>query len=294
MGFWKVVLLWFLSSLLLISVFTLGILWSLHIFLYPQVYEKALNDSGAYALINTSVGPLENFIDMPSGGTTQLVNNLLGNALSYARGESGSPNITVGVNITDLDFFLAAESMFKSSCSPGENPFSGGIQPSCGLSNISADYINLELESAGLLSGTNQINILALAGINSTIITGIRSYVMDYEYALYGFFALTLILIISIFFLSDSRTRWSGVYLILGGGAVFLSGYITSKVISSGLNSGTVQIVARDLMGSLLSRMGEYAFVAAGLGIVFIIFSFVLKKEKSLAPAATAKPGIRK
>lgn len=272
MGFGKGILLYFLSSLLVLSLVLLGILWSLHSFLYPTIYEKILNDSGVYNTIENSVSqfPEIQFIEMPSGGIPSLVNELIGNALSYIRGETPTLNLTVGIDtqkVTD---------MVTSSI--------GSLPPGINITY----YIDQVLQQYNIpVVDGNRVDLASLAGINQSELEPVIKYVKDYQYALYGTFALSLLLVILIFFISDSRTRWSGIDFAASGLLLFIMAYFTFPMAISLLSQQLsfvpvpVQPIIKDIFGLLSSRIEQYSFAIAGIGVLGIVISLFLKKKET-------------
>ncbi len=275
-------LLVFVSVLLVLSLFSLGILWSFHIFIYPQVYEKALAESGAYNSINLTDVPGGSFIKIPNGGIPALVDGLLENTLSYLRGDSSTLNLTLEVDSGKLNkFFLDSASNFRI-CSPGENPFNAS-EPNCRPSDINAsDYLNQVLEKKNFtIPDGGKVNLADVFGLKNSDTAKIRNYVVNYQYLMYGIFFLVLIFSVLIFFISDSRTRWSGIDFFLSGVLVFLiSSLISSFAFNAVLKEiGFVQKIAGELIGVFLSRLKTYSFVVGGIGIIGFVLSFFIKKK---------------
>ncbi len=146
MGVGKNILLVFVSFLLVLSIIFLGIFWSLHTFLYPQIYEKALSESGAYNSLNLTDVVGGSFIKIPSTGVQGIVNTLLENTLSYMRGDSSNLNLTLEVDTQKLnDFFLKNVQDFRV-CNPGEEPFNG-TEPVCRPADVNVSkYLDQVLQ----------------------------------------------------------------------------------------------------------------------------------------------------
>ncbi len=285
MGVGKSILLTFLSILLVLSLFFLGIFWSLHIFIYPQVYENALSDSGAYAAINIPQIPGGSFIKIPEGGMPALVNSLIENTLSYLRGETPTLNLTLSVDTQKLnDFFLQSVNDLRV-CNPGENPFVNNI-PNCRPADVNtSEFLDQILQSRNFtITQGEKVNLANVFGLNQTDTSKIRQYVMDYEYILYGLLALVVIFSVLIFFISPSRTRWSGIDFFVSGILVFISGALLSPIIMNNIPNQIqfLEIISKDLSQAFLSRLQTYSFIAAGIGVLGFALSFFIKKKKGL------------
>ncbi len=282
MGVGKNILLVFVSFLLVLSIIFLGIFWSIHTFLYPQVYEKALADSGAYNSLNLTDVVGGSFIKIPSTGVQGIANTLLENTLSYMRGDSPTLNLTLEVDTQKLkDFFLKSAEEFRV-CNPGEEPFNGS-EPVCRPRDLNASkYLDqvLEKKNFTIIEG-EKVNLADVFGLKKTDTAKMRSYVMSYKYTLYGLLIFVLILLVLIFFITESRTRWSGVDLFLGGIIVFLGGTIVFPMIFSIIPNeiGFIQSISKELLDTLSSRIQTYSFVVMGVGVLGFVLSFFIKKK---------------
>jgi hypothetical protein len=283
MGVGKGLLISFVSVLLAASLVFLGVLWSVQAFLYPQVYEHALNESGAYAQINLSELPGGSFVKLPSGGVPVLVGNYLSNTLSYVRGDSPDLNLTIEVDTSNLTSFLIKSAENFPVCAQGEEPFNGNT-PVCRPAYVNvSDYVNLVMNKTNFSIPKNgQINLVKVFGINMSGMDEARNYAKGYQNYLYLTFALVIIFTAVIFFVSDSRTRWSGIDFVFSGVAVFIIGNVISTLPLGNLAGqlSFVNSVMEDLMASLSSRMFSYAYVTGGLGIIMFVLSFFIKKKK--------------
>lgn len=276
------ILISFLSVLLVVSLMALGILWSIQAFLYPQIYEHALNQSGAYPQINVSELPGGSFIVIPSGGVPELVNNYLSNTLSYLRGDSPELNLTLTVDNSKLEGFLIQSAEKFPICSPGEDPFSGNA-PVCRPSYVNvSDYVNLVMNKTNFsIPPSGQVNLVKVFGINMSGMQEARNYVESYQNYLYLAFALVIVFTLIIFFVSDTRTRWSGIDFVLSGISVLILGNALSALPLGGItgNLSFLNRVLSDLILSLSSRVQTYAYVIGGIGIVMFAVSFFIKKK---------------
>jgi len=282
MGAGKNVLLVFVSFLLVLSLIFLGIFWSLHTFLYPQVYEEAFSQSGAYNLVNLSQIDGGSFIKIPENGIEPIVNTLIENTLSYMRGGSEKFNLTLEVNKEKLnDFFLESVQKFRL-CGPGEEPFNG-IEPVCRPVELNVtNYLNQVLEKKNFtILQDEKVNLAEVFGINRTQTAKIRGYISSYSLALYGLAIFVLILSISIFFISESRTRWSGIDFALGGIIVFLGGTIVFPLIFSIIPNeiGFIQSISKEILSTLSGRIQTYSIVIFIVGIFAFVWSFFIKKR---------------
>ena len=284
MGAGKSILLVFLSILLTISVIFLGIFWGMHTFLYPQVYENALNNSGVYDSINLSeIQGGGSFIKLGPDGEKGLVNTLLENTLSYIRGDSKDLDLTVEVDTQKLrDFFLKNVDEI-GACGPGESSFQGN-QPVCRPADMnSSAYLDEVLEKRNFtIQEGEKVDLAEIFGINKTGTTQMRSYVMNYNEIYYGSLLLAIVLIVVVFFVSDSRTRWSGIDLIQGGIGVFVLGSVSSTLIASAIPPGVsfLQSISTDLANAFAGRLQTYSFVVTGIGIIGFVLSFFISKKK--------------
>jgi len=284
MGVGKSILLVFLSILLIISVIFLGIFWGMHTFLYPPVYENALSNSGVYDSIDLlKIQGGKNFIKLGPNGMKGLVNTLLENTLSYMRGDSKTLNLTVEVDTQKLrDFFLKNVDEVRI-CRSGESSFQGN-QPICRPSDMNASaYLDKILEKRNFtIQEGGRVNLAEIFGINKTDTSQMRSYVMKYNEFYYGLFIFSIVLIVVMFFVSDSRTRWSGVDLVLGGIGVFVIGSVTSNLIVSAIPQGIIflQSISTDLANAFIGRLQTYSFVVIGLGIIGFVLSFFISEKK--------------
>ena len=148
--------------------------------------------------------------------------------------------------------------------------------------NVS-DYVNLVMNKTNFSIPKNgQINLVKVFGINMSGMDEARNYAKGYQNYLYLTFALVIIFTAVIFFVSDSRTRWSGIDFVFSGVAVFIIGNVISTLPLGNLAGqlSFVNSVMEDLMASLSSRMFSYAYVTGGLGIIMFVLSFFIKKKK--------------
>jgi hypothetical protein len=284
MGFVKGLLLISLSSTLILLVFMFGILWSVNSFLYPQIYEKVLNDSGAYNMINVSQLPGGSFIKIPSGGVEALSNNLLESTLSYLRGDSMTLNLTLEIDNQKLNDFFLSQIEQLPTCTLGENPLSGN-DPVCIPPGVNASqYLDsfIKEKNFTIVQG-GSVNLADVLGLKDPEIANIKEYVMYYQYVLYGTFLLTVLISIRRFFVSDYRTLWSGISLIIGGSLVFLLGFLAFPFALSNIPSeiSFVQSVSKDLADYLYMRITNYTLAAVGVGFIGVILSpFIRRKKK--------------
>ena len=284
MGVWKNVLLIFISLFLVLSVFLLGIFWSLHTFIYPQIYEKALGDSGAYNLFNLSeIQGGGNFLKIGSGGIQPIVNRLLENTLSYLRGDTSELNWTIEVDKQKLNDFFVKSAEDVRICNSGESSFNG-TEPVCRPNDVNvSEYLNKVLDKKNFtLLEEGKVDLANFLEINKTRIEEVRIYVMNYNEIYYGLIALVVLLIGVMFFVSDSRTRWSGADLFLGGAGVFATSLIVSQLLLTSIPSeiGFLQKTSNELFGVFTGRLHTYSFVVTGMGIIGFVLSFFISKKK--------------
>jgi hypothetical protein len=294
MGVWKNVFLVFISIFLVVALIFLGVFSSLHAFLYPQIYEKVLSDNHAYDSINVSGLQGGSFIKIPANGISGIVNPLIENTLSYLRGDSPALNLTLQIDTQKLnDFFLQSVNEL-SPCKVGENPFNG-TEPVCRPAEInSSEFLAQVLRARNFtITPDEKVNLANLFGLKKSDTTKVRNYVMDYEYVLYGLFALVIALSFLMFFMSETRTRWSGIDFLVAGVAVFVLGYLFFPLVSSMIPNeiSFVSSVSKELADYLYSRIQIYSLIIAGIGIAGIVVSFFIKKKIS---GETAKPQNKK
>jgi len=285
MGAGKSVLLVFLSVILVLSLFILGIFWSIHALLYPQVYENVLADNGVYSLVNLSQIPGGSLISFPAGGVEALVNGLLENSLSYLRGDSKSLNLTVEVNSSEVNsiFLQGIESL--PICRNESSLVSGEI-PSCRPADINnTEFLNKVLEKNNLTGiGSQQVNLALVFGIKQKDLAGVRSYIKSYEYSLYGLIILALALSVLMFFISPSRTRWQGISFLISGIIVLVFGNALLSFALQSIPSGIPQAalissVSKEIAGALSARIKGYSLTIGIIGIIAFAASFFIKKK---------------
>ena len=283
MVIWKKVLLGFISLLLVLSIFILGIFWSLHTFIYPQIYEKALGDSGAYNSFNLSeIQGGGNFIKIGSGGIQPVVNRLLENTLSYLRGDTSKLNWTLEVGRQKLKDLFVKDAEELRVCNSGESSFNG-TEPVCRPRDVNAsEYLDQVLDKKNFtLLEEGKVDLANFLGVNKTGLEGVRNYVMNYNEIFYGLIVLIVLLIGVIFFVSDSWTRWSGADLFLGGAGVFAISSIISQILLISIPSEVsfLQKTLNELFGIFTGRLQTYSYVFLGWGILFFVISFFIKKK---------------
>lgn len=281
MGIGRGVSLFLLSILLVLSLFILGIFWSIHAFLYPQIYEKTLNESHAYDLIDVSQISGGNFIKIPAGGMPVLINGLIENTLSYLRGDTSALNLTVPIDTQKLqDFFLQSVGSFPT-CAPGEAPFSGNT-PVCKPAGINnTEFLNQVLQASNfsIIQGES-VNLATVFGLKKSNTDEIRHYVILYEYASYGLVILVILLFVAMLFISPSRTRWQGIDFVLSGLILLVAGSLAFPLITSMIPSeiSFLSNISDQLIKFLSSRINDYAFVVIGAGVVAFVVSLFFNK----------------
>ncbi len=286
MGAGRSILLAFLSIILALSLFILGLFWSIHALLYPQIYENALADNNAYSLINFSQITGGDLIKLPAGGVEALVNGLLENSLSYLRGNSKTLNLTVEVNTEKLNSILLDGINSLPVCSQGTDPFASGEIPSCVPSGTnSSGFLNQILQKNNLTSIENQnVNLALVLGLKQSDTAKARSYITIYRYSFYGLMAFVIALAVLMFFISPSRTRWQGVVFLISGIIVLVSvtallSFALQNIPSNLWGTNTLALISKEIVNTLSSRVKIYSLVIGIIGIVAFIVSFFIKKK---------------
>lgn len=283
MGFGRGVTLTSLSILLVLSLFVLGIFWSIHAFLYPQIYEQTLAENNAYSLINISQLMGGNFIKLPSGGMPALVNGLLENTLSYMRGDTATLNLTVPIDTQKLTDFFMQSFVGLPDCQPGQDPFKTNVQ--CKPTNVnSTQFLQEALQASGvnIIQGES-VNLATVFNLKNSNTEEIRHYVILYEDSIYGLAILIAILFIAMFFISPSRTRWQGISFVLSGALLLVFGYLAFPLVTSMMprEISFISNISTQLLDFLSSRINLYALVAIGIGIIAFVASFFFRKPES-------------
>ena len=296
MGAGRAILLSFLSSILILAIFVFGILWSIHAFLYPQIYEQTLENNNVYSLINTSQIPGGSFIKIPTDGIKNIVNGLIENTLSYLRGDSPTLNLTVTVDTSQLKNFITQSIDSLPTCTSGESPFQG-TTPVCKPAGInSTEYLDVVLQATNFtIPASETINLADVFGIKSSDTEQVRQYVMLYQKIFYAVAIFAIVLCALMVFISPTRTRWIGVSFVLGGALVSLVGYVAIPMVLQNIPTtiSFVTTISQQLGDFLSSRIMLYARIAMGSGVVLFIISLFFRKsykKKEVYGKNTQKP----
>jgi hypothetical protein len=282
MGAGRAILLSFLSAILILAIFLLGVLWSIHAFLYPQIYEQTLEDNNIYSMLNTSQIPGGSFIKIPTDGIKGIVNNLLENTLSYLRGDSAKLNLTVTIDNSMLQDFIVQNIESLPVCKSGENPVQNNL-PTCLPPGINAtEYLPQILEITNFsFPKSETVNLADVFGIKQSDTEQIRNYVILYQKVLYAVAALVALLFILMIFISPTRTRWQGISFVLGGALVSMIGYIAIPFVLQNIpmTISFVSTISKQLADFLSQRTMLYARVFMGAGVVLFAISLFFGRK---------------
>jgi len=287
MGFLRGLGLVIFSILLVLFLIVLIFASSFNTMLYPQVYQQAFEKSNIYPLMeNQTFGSNTQFIKKDGEGMKNVLNELIINGLSYIRGESDSPNLTIEIDQSNLRGFFEGSVGNLSVCSYKQDPY-GSIP--CKPSEMnSSQYLD------GLIESRN-ITILKTANVDlakefdkDNNLSKLRDVVKIYKTLILALIVLSFLMATFILLLKRkelrSGFRWLGtpllISLLLGlfinFGKTFL---INSINLPSELSMfrGSMEVVFNSVFG----RIFLYSLILLLLGIIFWVVSFFIEKKKN-------------
>ena len=287
MGFLRGLGLVIFSILLVLFLIVLIFASSFNTMLYPQVYQQAFEKSNIYPLMeNQTFGSNTQFIKKDGEGMKNVLNELIINGLSYIRGESDSPNLTIEIDQSNLRGFFEGSVGNLSVCSYKQDPY-GSIP--CKPSEMnSSQYLD------GLIESRN-ITILKTANVDlakefdkDNNLSKLRDVVKIYKTLILALIVLSFLMATFILLLKRkelrSGFRWLGtpllISLLLGlfinFGKTFL---INSINLPSELSMfrGSMEVVFNSVFG----RIFLFSLILLLLGIIFWVVSFFIEKKKN-------------
>ncbi len=287
MGLIKNILVGFISVFLILSVSLLIFLGGLNALLYPQVYENALGENNVYDSINITEIQGADFVKMPDGGTEFLINNLLGNFLSYIRGDAEELSLKIQIDRENLRNFFKDKIGEIPECGENESEYDeSGNQICKSKEKTDEQFLDefLEKKNATIFE-QESIDLSSVFSIQNESVSKIREFVKIFRLAFFGLIFLSAFLIVLIFVLSldsiSSGIRTTGIGLFIAGisvlPATFLAPDVLTKAMSQ-INFPIVAEIAGNVVVSAVSRINLYAYIAMGIGAVLFVLSFALGK----------------
>ncbi len=287
MGVIKNILIGFISLFLILSVSLIIFLGGLNALLYPQVYEDALKENNFYGAINLSEIQGTDFVKMPDGGMEFLVNNFLGNFLSYIRGDAEELSLKIQIDRENLRNFFKDKIGEIPECGENGSEYDESGNPICkSKEKTDEQFLDEFLEKKNVtVFEQESVDLSSIFSIQDESVSKIREFVKIFRLAFFGLIFLSAFLIALIFILSldsiSSGIRATGIGFFIAGISVLPATFLVPGVLTKTINSINLPIAA-DIAGQIvlgvISRINLYAYIAIGIGAALFVLSFALGK----------------
>lgn len=253
--------------------------------LYPQVYQQALEKSNVYQLLeNQTLGNNLQFIKGNQEELKSTINGLLINGLSYIRGETDSPNLTIEVDQKNLRSIFEPSIGNLSVCNYNQDPY--GDKP-CKPQNMgNSQYLDGLIESKNITAlKATKVDIASLLDKDNNL-SKLREAVKTYKTLILTLAILSLLMALFILLLKRkelrSGFRWLATPLLISSLlGLFLNFGKTFLVSTINLPSelsmfrGSIEVV----LDSVFGRIFIYSLIILILGIILLVVSFFIEKK---------------
>ncbi len=291
MGFIRGAGVFFLSSLLVISIIAVSLALTLNTFLYPEIYLDAFEKGGVYEYISDNLDNSQaaTFIEIPQGGPRALITPILTNFLAYLRSDTDVLNITVKVDTQKLrNFFLEGVNNL-TVCTPNQNPFNQE-KPCLPSGQTPEEFLDEFLEERNL--SFFEKDVVDLTGVYAleegskgrNALEKARNIIQDYQLSLWIAGMIIVILCAGIYLLKRPDTkgfyRSIGVTFCIAGISLILL-IILFKTIPQSMNytDTMLKAVILSITSAIYARLVWSAIPYMLIGITLLIISFVIKKD---------------
>ena len=176
----------FLSLILIFSLFLFSFSLILSSFLYPTIYSETFEKAGVYEFIenNLDKSGSATFIATPNG-TKPLVKEILTNFLDYLRSDTDKLDMSVKIDTAKLNSFFTESAMGLKKCTQAQNPF--GDNPCLPDGKNASEFVEEFLQSRNLsFFEKDRVDLAEVYGINEgsqgrESIDNIREYINYYK-----------------------------------------------------------------------------------------------------------------
>ena len=224
------------------------------VFLYPDVYYSILEKNNAYDIIDSGLaleGQLA-FTSLHEEGTKNFTNKMISNLLTYIRGESSNPNLTLQIKKEVLMGFFESQVEKVRECNKGEDLFNKpALCKPAGLNT--SEYLEVFLKERNIIIfEEGSINLLDTFDKERNI-EKLRDNVVFYKGIFYTILFFSIIIAILIIVLNAKERhkgfRWIGIPLIFAG--------ITAVIVST--------LAERMIVVSLIKELPEFLLFVINL-----------------------------
>jgi len=259
------------SIFLILSLTFTSIALGLEIFLYPQVYHEAFEESNVFEKISEFKDdiPGGEFVKIPNNDLQILAEDLINNSLDYLRGDVDKLNLTLSIDSEELLSFFESQAEKLPTCAEGVT--------------FSIDE-NVEEQNVTILD-EGKVDLKEIYGLEEEQLEKARTYVSYYNYTKYGLILLSMILLGMMFLVAKDSKR----AFIFSGVSFFVSGLIIIGAMMFASNQNFLVMInlafladfVNALVNSFISKEMFYGIFLTLTGAILFGFSFFIKKEKS-------------
>ncbi len=269
-----------LSALLYFSLFIAIFGSSVQILLFPEIYETALDENNVYDYIEEQIlnkGYIPDTIFVKKEVESN-VKRLLGNVLSYIRGDVDNLELTINFNDTIQGFFEQRASELPI-CKDSQYPLDDlclpdDIEPS--------EYLNYIFEQENIdTSEFSSVNIGDIVDLSA--LEQVREAVSLFRKVLLASIMLSIILVIMVVLLNRKSvvaiTEWLDADLFGVALVMFAISYFIRKLITQIIppSFSLFEGLLTSLVFAILDLMTYYGGALALIGIILLVFTVVYK-----------------
>ncbi len=269
-----------LSALLYFSLFIAIFGSSVQILLFPEIYETALDENNVYDYIEEQIlnkGYIPDTIFVKKEVESN-VKRLLGNVLSYIRGDVDNLELTINFNDTIQGFFEQRASELPI-CKDSQYPLDDlclpdDVEPS--------EYLNYIFEQENIdTSEFSSVNIGDIVDLSA--LEQVREAVSLFRKVLLASIMLSIILVIMVVLLNRKSvvaiTEWLDADLFGVALVMFAISYFIRKLITQIIppSFSLFEGLLTSLVFAILDLMTYYGGALALIGIILLVFTVVYK-----------------
>lgn len=292
MAFFKNLFVTFLSFILIILLVLSVVGLSLNLLLSPGIHENALEESGAYDLLEEfekkgGTGPLQAFTDKPA---KEMGKDVSAKLLSYLRGDIDEDEVTLRLNSSKLMGFYEERASNFTVCKKGEQPYSKDEIVCRPQEKNSSEFLKEVLAKKNITipkETDSDIKLLEIFDSQGKL-QSLRESIEIFHKAVYGCLLSSLLIITLIIVIERKDIRameqWIGADFLLTGITLFtivFAGFYTLTLIPPMENQILDKIL--DIVASpILQRIAFMAFIIFLFACALLILSFISKKNKEM------------
>ncbi|HLA23390.1 MAG TPA: hypothetical protein VJZ93_02540 [Candidatus Nanoarchaeia archaeon] len=275
------------SIFLILSLTFTSIALGLEIFLYPQVYHEAFEESNVFEKISEFKDdiPGGEFVKIPNNDLQILAEDLINNSLDYLRGDVDKLNLTLSIDSEELLSFFESQAEKLPTCAEGVT-FSIDENVCIPEGVNTREFVKEFLEEQNVtILDEGKVDLKEIYGLEEEQLEKARTYVSYYNYTKYGLILLSMILLGMMFLVAKDSKR----AFIFSGVSFFVSGLIIIGAMMFASNQNFLVMInlafladfVNALVNSFISKEMFYGIFLTLTGAILFGFSFFIKKEKS-------------